>query len=297
MQERKIIEMELEKIYEAEELYWQQRGGEKWTLEGDANTNFFHLAANGRRRKKSILSLEDNGEVVNNPKQIHDLIYGYYKKLFGKKNQNTVNLADSVWGDYNRLNELDNTLLTRPFTEEEVNKVVFSMHPDSAPGPDGFSIAFYHGCWEIIKQDLMNMVNDFYLGKLDIKRLNYGVITLIPKVKNAMDVKQYRPICLLNVSFKIFTKLLLDRLEGVVDKLISNSQTTFIKGRYILDGAVILHETLHELSQKKLKGVVMKIDFEKAYDSINWNFVEGVLIRKGFSPKLTEWIMSTVRGG
>jgi len=218
-------------------------------------------------------------------------------KLFGKKNQNTVNLADSVWGDYNRLNELDNTLLTRPFTEEEVKKVVFSMHPDSAPGPDGFSIAFYRGCWEIIKQDLMNMVNDFYLGKLDIKRLNYGVITLIPKVKNAMDVKQYRPICLLKVSFKIFTKLLLDRLEGIVDKLISNSQTTFIKGHYILDGAVILHETLHELSQKKLKGVVMKIGFEKAYDSINWNFVEGVLIRKGFSPKLTEWIMSTVRGG
>jgi hypothetical protein len=79
-----------------------------------------------------------------------------------------------------------------------------------------------------------------------LKRLKYVVITLVPKVKEANSIKQYRPICLLNVDFKIFPKLLIDRLTPMVEKLISTNQTTFIKGRNILEGVVILHEIIHE---------------------------------------------------
>jgi hypothetical protein len=140
-------------------------------------------------------------------------------------------------------------------------------------------------------------MNDFYLNNLDIERLNYGVITLVPKMAYANSVKQFGPICLLKVSFKIFTKLLMDRLTNFATKLIDPSQTAFIKERYIVDGAVTLHEIVHELKRKKLKGVILKIDFEKAYDSIRWDFVEEVLEKKGFDNKLKEWIMSSVRGG
>jgi hypothetical protein len=80
-------------------------------------------------------------------------------------------------------------------------------------------------------------------------------------------------------------------------KLISPSQTTFIRGRFITDGAVILHEIVHELRSKRQLGVIFKIDFEKAYDIVRWDFVEEVLDRKGFDRKLKEWIMSTIRGG
>lgn len=97
----------------------------------------------------------------------------------------------------------DNEYLTKSFTEEEVKKVIFDMKENTTPGPDGFSVTFYKNCWEIIKDEFMQMVNDFYMGALDIARLNYGV-TLIPKVQDANDVKQFRPICLLNVSFKIY---------------------------------------------------------------------------------------------
>lgn len=113
------------------------------------------------------------------------------------------------------------------------------------------------------------MVHDFNLGQLDISRLNYGAITLIHKIKDAVSVKQFQPICLLNVSFKIFTNLILNRLAGVINKIVDIEQTAFIKVRYILDGVVILHETLHELRRSKQKGVVFKIDFEKAYDSVS----------------------------
>lgn len=145
--------------------------------------------------------------------------------------------------------------------------------------------------------DLLRMVNDFYMGQLDLSRMNYGVITLILKVE-ANNVKQFRPSCLLNVSFKIFTKLLIDRLTNKAQKqkLIFPSQNAFIKGRYILDEAVMLHEIVHELNNKKLEGVIFKIDFDKAYDSISWDFVIEVMTRKGFDDKLRQWIMSTVGG-
>jgi len=103
IEERKKIELELEEIYEAEELYWQQRGGERWILEGDSNTKFFHLAANGRRRKKSILLLEEDGENNTDPKHIQRLIYNYYKCLFGNQHQTKVTLFEAAWGEYGRL--------------------------------------------------------------------------------------------------------------------------------------------------------------------------------------------------
>ena len=139
-------------------------------------------------------------------------------------------MGEDLWRNNGRLSQADNIELTRPFTEEEVRKVVFDMKDNTAPGPDGFGVTFYMSCWESIKTEFMEMVNDFYLGALDIARLNYGVITLIPKVEDANNVKLFHQICLLNVSFKIFTKLIMVRLAIVADKIISLNQTAFIEG-------------------------------------------------------------------
>ena len=267
------------------------------SVRGDANTNFFHLVANGRRRKKTITVLESDGESLTEQTEIQAAIYTYYRKLFGIQQENNVTLGEGAWADYGRLSLSDNEILLQPILEEELKATIFGMKEDTAPGPDGYTVTFYKRFWHILKDELLALMNDFFLGQLDIARLNYGVITLVPKVTDAKDVKQFRPICLLNVSFKIFTRLLMGRLDKVADKLISPSQTAFIKGRFIYDGAVMLHEVVHELKQKKLQGVLLKIDFEKAYDSISWKFVERVLQRKGFDNRLTQWIMSTVRGG
>lgn len=114
-----------------------------------------------------------------------------------------------------------------------------------------------------IKKNFLELVKDLCKGELDLRRLNYGVITLIPKLKEASNIKQFRPICLLNVSFKILTKLLANRLGMIVDKIINDSQSAFIRGRNILDGVVALHEIAHEVRCSKRKGVFLKLDFEK----------------------------------
>lgn len=101
-------------------------------------------------------------------------------------------------------------------------------------------------------------------GNLDIARINYGILVLLPKVKGANQIKQFRPICLLNVIYKIITKILTIRLSKIAGKIINEQQTTFIPGRYILDGMLVVHEALHELKSKKQQRIFFKLDFEKA---------------------------------
>ena len=118
----------------------------------------------------------------------------------------------------------------------------------------------------------MALFTDFHHGNLSLNRLNFGNLFFLPKNKDVKVIQQYRPICLLNVSFKIFTKVATNRLSTVAQRLIRPTQTAFLPGRNIMEGAVILHETIHELHSKKKDGVIFKIDFEKAYDKVKWSF-------------------------
>jgi hypothetical protein len=152
---------------------------------------------------------------------------------------------------------------------QEIKEVIMEMKINSAPRPNDFGVTFFRSFWETIKMDVGALFEDLHKGLLDIKRLNYGAITLVPKVKEAHTTKQYRPICLLNVDYKWITKTLTNRLVPVGQKIIDPNQTGFVKGRNILEGLVILHEVIHELRRSKSQGVILKIDFEKAYDRVS----------------------------
>jgi hypothetical protein len=114
---------------------------------------------------------------------------------------------------------------------------------------------------------------------------------------SASHIKQYQPICLLNVSFKIFTKVMVNRMTGFASKLISPSQTSFMPSRNIMEGVVMLHETIHEIHRKKMSGVILKLDFEKAYDKVNWEFLHQTLRIKGFSNKWCNWKSQIISKG
>jgi mannosylglycoprotein endo-beta-mannosidase len=198
--------------------------------------------------------------------------------------------------DIPQVSQPENEFLLAPFTEKEGREAIFSMEHNKAPGPDGFPAEFYQHFWETTKGDLMNMFHELHTGELPLFILNFGVINLIPKVKEANKIQQYRPICLLKVSFKIFTKVATIR-NSVVDNIISPTQTTFLRGRNILEGVVILHETVHELHRRNQNGIIFKIDFEKAYDKVKWDFLTQTLRLKGFSTKWVEWIKYFISGG
>jgi hypothetical protein len=121
------------------------------------------------------------------------------------------------------------------------------------------------------------MFASFHKGELPLFHLNFGTIILLPKKENDVQIQQYRPICVLNVSFKVFTKVGTNRVISIAHKVIQPTQSTFLPGRHILEGVFILHETIHELHKNKLDGVLLKIDFEKAYNKVGWPLLQQVL--------------------
>ena len=266
-----------------EEPKWYQNSKAKFILEGDSNTRYFHSVANGRHRKKRIYSLVQDEGTIEGHEQLKSYITKFYKGLFGAPDEGNFMLDESRTDDIPQVSVEENNHLTAPYSEEEVKKAVFQMELNKAPGPDGFPAEFYQNFWDVIKVDLLHLFSCLHVGQLELFRLNFGEIILLPKINEAERIQQYRPICLLNVSFKIFTKVATLRLNTVADHVVRPSQTAFMQGRNILDGVVTLHEMVHELHRKKLNGVILKLDFEKAYDKVKWSFLQQTLRMKGFS--------------
>ena len=143
----------------------------------------------------------------------------------------------------------------------------------------------------------MPMFQEFFEGQLHLFKLNFGTITLLPKKTEAVRIEEFRPICLLNVSFKIFTKVGMNRLTHIAHSVVQPSQTAFMPDRNILEGVVVLHETLHEIHSKKLDGVVIKVDLEKAHDKVKWPFLQQALRMKGFDTAWRNQIESFTQKG
>jgi hypothetical protein len=254
--------------------------------------------ANGKHRRQQIYSLEDDaGSCISDEEELKQHITSYYKNLFSKPDTTLIELEESNTHDIPQVSDSENEILTANFTIEEVKKAVFNMEHNKAPGPDGFPAEFYQVFWEIFKFNLFALFVDFHKNSLSVHSLNFGIITLIPKKDNVNKIQDYRPICLLNVPFKIITKVLTNRIGLVADRIVSPSQTTFMPGRNILEGVIILHESIHELQRKNLDGVIIKLDFEKAYDKVKWSFLQQSMGMKGFSPSWCAWIQKIVSGG
>jgi len=124
--------------------------------------------------------------------------------------------------------------LVLPFEESELLEVVKGLNRDKAPGPDGFTLAFFQDCWDVIKSDLMGVFQDFHTHKKFVKTINAIFIALIPKKPGAVDLKDFRPISLVSSVYKIIAKVLANRLRRVVEKIISNPQNAFVKGKFLI---------------------------------------------------------------
>lgn len=151
------IEGSLEQIYQMEEVYWQQRVGDWWTIKGDSNTEFFHRYANGRRRKSTIVSLEGDQGTIKGQEEIAKHIVNFYKNLFGPNPDRIISLSSSFWQSHFQLSETQKEDLIKPFMEVEIKEAIFDMKSESAPGPNGFGVTFFKRFWEVIKGDYIRV--------------------------------------------------------------------------------------------------------------------------------------------
>jgi hypothetical protein len=234
-----------------EEIKWYQCAKVKELFEGDSNTKYFQLIVNGKHRKTRIFQLQHEETIIEGEDALSEYVTNYYKDLFSAPSGSSFTLNETQVDNINQVSVEENNLLIRSFTEEEVREAVFQMEHNKASGPDGFPAKFYQAYWDIIKEDLMAMFVEFHVGKLPLYNVHFGTIILLPKCREVIQIKQYRPICLLNVSFKFFTKVATNRISQVAQKVISPFQMAFIPCRNIMEGVIVLHETLHEMHRRK----------------------------------------------
>lgn len=159
-------------------------------------------------------------------------------------------------------------MLEAEFSEEEIKVAVKDCDGNKAPGPDGFNLFCFQKFWKLMKSDVCNFLKEFHMHSKLVKGLNSSFISLIPKKENPMGLGDYSPISLIGSIYKILARVLARRLKAVLPHIISESQTTFIRRMDIIDGVLFANEVVHGWKKTKRKGVLIKLDFEKAFDSI-----------------------------
>jgi hypothetical protein len=236
----------------------------------------------------------DEGCWVEDETTLKALVNDYYKKLFAAPNE------DISWHQtthsFPQLSESDCDILSREIHETEVKKALFDMAPWKAPGPDGFPAGFYHNGWRHMANSLCEFAKEVWKKPIEVAEVNCTDICLIPKVNKPEFVTQFRPISLCNVTYKMITKIIVNRLKTIVAKVVSPFQTGFVSGRNITENIVIAQEMLHTMvkMRSKLGFFAIKVDLSKAYDRINWNFLYKVLVEVGIPEKMVNVIMHCV---
>ncbi|GKV48357.1 hypothetical protein SLEP1_g55180 [Rubroshorea leprosula] len=211
----------------------------------------------------------------------------YFQELFSEEKWRRPKL-DGIC--FRQILQSDNEFLTANFSEQEIKEAIWNCDPSKSPGPDGFNFRFIMTMWEVVKDDIINFVREFHQHGKMVRGSNASFIVLIPKTENPQAIEEFRPISLIGVTYKIMAKLLANRLRKVLPKVIGEQHMAFIEGRQLVEGAVIANEILDEVRRKKKKGFLFKVDFEKAYDKVNWEFIDYMMMRMGFCATWRKWI-------
>ena len=291
LQERRHAQIELWDWLKRKESLWAQKSRAQWLKEGDKNSRYFHSLASIRKRKNAIESITMNGTVIDSPSEIKKAAAEFFKSIFTEKHQKRPTFQNL---DFKRINHTQAAALTSPFTKSEINDAVSSCASDKAPGPDGFNFRFIKSVWDIIKRDVYDIIQNFWSSSQLPQGSNIAFITLIPKKDYPDGFHEYRPISMVGSLYKIISKLLAKRLQSVISDVISPSQSSFIKGLQILDGALIASEIIDSCKRRKSPIAIFKIDFHKAFDSVSWSFLEWSLSQMGFPNQWLVWIKSCI---
>ena len=293
----KELNAEIRRLTDMEDCMWNQRAKVDWLHDGDKNTKYFHCRSTERNKRNYISGLENElGFWVEEESQIGGMLVQYFSNLF--TSSNPINLDLVLEGVLPVVNDEMNEGLNRPFEPNEVQGTLKQMEVGTAPGSDGLPPLFYKQYWSKVEQEVTSVVLAILNSGIVPSQLNHTFLTLIPKIHSPRKVTYFRPITLSNVLYKIVAKVLANRLKILLPKLISEHQSAFISGRLITDNILIAHETLHHLKSKRASRMgymALKLDMRKAYDRVEWVFLEKIMLKMGFNVRWVSTIMACIK--
>ncbi|CAN1131439.1 Transposon TX1 uncharacterized 149 kDa protein [Linum perenne] len=293
--EEENVRLELERTLWQEHMLWLQKSRLQWNRDGDRNTKFFHLSTIRRRKANRIQCLKlDDGSWTYNETVMKELALSHFQALFQAGQTRPLEHATAVFS--NPLSDYEGRNLASIPSPEECYATIKAMGSLKAPGKDGFHPIFYQNCWDVVGSDAADFISRCFRNPELIRKANETIIVLIPKLPKPELISQFRPISLCNVSYKAITKCIADRLRKHMNKLIGDNQTSFVPGRQISENIIILQEVIHSLRSKtgKAGSMVIKLDLAKAYDRLEWSFVEETLALANFPRSLISLIIACI---
>lgn len=291
----RVKKRELENIIEYKTKGAIIRSKVRWYNEGEKNNKYFLNLENRHCKKKTIMQIKaKDGANLTNDSDILRECNSFYSDLYATKSTKITEDLEKNFIGYehpHKLNEIDKEKCEGPLSERECFEAVKSMESGKSPGTDGLPAEFYKVFWKDVSTFLISALNKSYQkGNLAITQRR-GIISLIPKKDKALnELKNWRPITLLNCDYKIASKAIASRLKSVLPDLIDHDQTGFMKGRSIAENICLINNVISYTHLKDIPGLLLFIDFEKAFDTIEWTFVRKALEHFGFGFSLINWI-------
>jgi len=288
-EKKKIIEDHIEKETRARAI----RSKSEWYEQGDSSSKLFLNLEKSRGEKKAVKRLrKSDGHITTDQTEILSEEEIFYKKLYTSSLDREINGARNQIFQVNspKVDPDDKENLEKLIEEQEIWEIVKESPANKSPGTDGFTSEFYQAFWPHIKKHIVAAFNEaLEEGELSISQKR-GVITLIPKPQKDLDLlKNWRPITLLNQDYKYLAKAIANRCKKLLPALISYDQTGFVPGRYIGCNIQRIQSLIEKCDQDNINGVLINIDFEKAFDSIEWSFVVEALKFFNFPQKFISW--------
>ncbi|XP_074305627.1 uncharacterized protein LOC141640848 [Silene latifolia] len=262
-------------LLEAKNSFLKQKAKLQWLEAGDSNTAYFHASIKKRNSLNKVTQIDDQyGKTCTDSQSIQNAFLNCYQTLLGtQKPIERVRNQVLVEGLY--CNQAYSAILNAAVSDEELKSVFFSIPVDKSTGPYGYTSAFFKDSWDIVGGEVCAAIKDFFSTWHLLKQVNATNITLIPKCDRPSSVKQFRPIACCNMIYKVISKLLCNRLAQVLPDLISENQGAFIKGRSIIENVLICQDLVNMYNRKAVSPrCLFKIDLQKAYDTVEWDFVE-----------------------
>ena len=295
-QERLAL-LDLIRMSNAEESLLKQKSRNLWIAEGDSNTAYFHNCVKARLNSNKILSLTkyDNSIVLFDLPQIHQEAVSYFSTFLNKEGTSNREDISFSFMEGNLVSPLQSSELLREVSREEEKAILFNMDSRKAPGPYGFNVHFFKKAWAIVGEDFTDAVLHFFNSDRLLKELNNTSLSLIPKVANPSRMTDFRPIACCNVLYKCISKLIANRLKQVLPSIIDESQSAFVPGRHIGDNILIAQDILRNYHRINTSPrCAIRVDFCKAFDSVNWNFLFSTLQALKFPARFIGWIQQCV---